>query len=153
MLADKKRELDEAIDSMHTQRDAMRSILDSATEIQLRILKLKERNKRLFTKCLSEKDRIARNRMLVEKMENSSKIMELNGVLKGINKDNLGDFKTLKRMRKVVDARQRDYDNALEKFKSEIGLDEETMGNLMVGIYNKFQDEILEHNKMRRKQK
>ena len=37
----------------------------------------------------------------------------------------------------------------MSTFKKDIGLNQETIDNLLVGIYNKFQDEILEHSKRR----
>ena len=56
-------------------------------------------------------------------------------------------------MRKDVDDTQAKYDDKVSQFKREIGLTTDAIDNLMVGIYNKFQDEILEHNKSKRKQK
>ena len=39
----------------------------------------------------------------------------------------------------------------MREFKKDIGLTKEVVDNLMVGIYNKFQDEILEHDNGRNK--
>ena len=46
-------------------------------------------------------------------------------------------------MRVEVDKLKAEYDNKVAQFKQTIGVDEESMSNLMVSIYNKFQDEIL----------
>ena len=50
-------------------------------------------------------------------------------------------------MRRDVDAAQESYDAKVREFKKDIGLTKEVVDNLMVGIYNKFQDEILEHSR------
>ena len=54
-------------------------------------------------------------------------------------------------MRKDVDEKQKAYDEKVRCFKSDIGLTQETIDNLMVGIYNKFQDEILERTRRNKK--
>ena len=50
-------------------------------------------------------------------------------------------------MRKDVDERQEAYNEKVRGFKADIGFTPEALNNLMVGIYNKFQDEILEQSK------
>ena len=66
--------------------------------------------------------------------------------MKKVRKEHLGDFQKLEGMRGDVDALQLEYDGLIQRFKDGIGLDEHVVSDLIVGIYNKFQDEILEHN-------
>lgn len=46
-------------------------------------------------------------------------------------------------MMEDVDQCQDHYDSVVANFKDTIGLDDQAIENLMVGIYNKFQKEIL----------
>ena len=86
----------------------------------------------------------------MEKIENETRILELNSIIKSINEKHFKDFSELEKMRDDVDKAQRKYDNRVNEFKMKIGLNQDTLDNLMVGIYNKFQDEILDE---KRKQK
>lgn len=46
-------------------------------------------------------------------------------------------------MRAMVDKLQEEYDSKVAAFKDTVGLNQEAIDRLMVGIYNEFQDEIL----------
>ena len=83
----------------------------------------------------------------MEKLENETRIMELNSIIKSINEKHFKDFSELEKMRDDVDKAQRKYDNRVNEFKMKIGLNQDTLDNLMVGIYNKFQDEILDEKR------
>ncbi len=96
-------------------------------------------------------DRQVRNRMLMDKMNNEQRIFELKSLVKKAKSQHLEDFSALEKMRKDVDEKQSTYDQKVREFKSDIGLTTDVINNLMVGIYNKFQDEILEHDNKRNK--
>ena len=85
--------------------------------------------------------------MLLDKVANEQKIMELKSMAKKAKNKHLSDFTVLEKLRKDVDSAQESYDKKVREFKENIGLDGETVKRLMVGIYNKFQDEILKKNK------
>lgn len=72
--------------------------------------------------------------------------MELRGIVKRIKKEHLEDFSELERMRSDVDDWQMKYNESVREFKEEIGLNQDTMNQLMIGIYNRWQDEILEQS-------
>lgn len=94
-------------------------------------------------------DKQVRNRMLLDKLNNEQRIFELKQLIKKAKSQHLEDFSSLETMRREVDDNQGLYDKKVRQFKEDIGLTRETIDNLMVGIYNKFQDEILEHNNKR----
>ena len=87
----------------------------------------------------------------MDKLDNEQRIFELKQMVKKAKSQHLEDFSSLEKMRKDVDEKQEAYNEKVRCFKSDIGLTTETIDNLMVGIYNKFQDEILEHNKRKQK--
>lgn len=87
--------------------------------------------------------------MLMDKIGNEQRIMELKSLVKKAKSKHLDDFTALEKMRKEVDDSQEMYNEKVGQFKKEIGLTKEAMDNFMVGIYNKFQDEILEHDNKR----
>ena len=72
-------------------------------------------------------------------------------LIKKAKSQHLEDFSALEKMRKDVDEKQSTYDQKVREFKTDIGLTTDVVNNLMVGIYNKFQDEILEHSKRNKK--
>lgn len=94
--------------------------------------------------CLTEKNRQVRNRLLIDKLENENKIVELKNAIKDTKTKHLTEFKSLEKMRRTVDRLQSELKNKVVEFKETIGLNEEAIARLMVGIYNRFQDEILE---------
>lgn len=120
-------------------------------------MELQERNRRIYGQCMKVGPKVkgvqrsVRNRMLLEKVENQQKIVELKALAKKAKSQHLEDFSSLEKMRRDVDAAQASYDAKVREFKKDIGLTKEVVDNLMVGIYNKFQDEILEHNKRKHK--
>ena len=83
----------------------------------------------------------------MEKIENETRIMELNSIIKSINEKHFKDFSELEKMRDDVDKAQSKYDNRVNEFKMKIGLNQDTIDNLVVGIYNKFQEEILDEKR------
>ena len=97
-------------------------------------------------------DKAVRNKMLMDKIDNEQRIFDLKSLVRKAKSQHLEDFSSLEKMRKDVDEKQEAYDKKIREFKSDIGLTRETIDNLMVGIYNEFRDEILEHNN-KRKQK
>ena len=119
---------------------------------------LKERNKRIYDICMKScrkkvqgVDKQVRNRMLLDKINNEQRIFELKQLIKKAKSQHLEDLGSLEKMREEVDDNSGLYDEKVRQFKNDIGLTRETIGNLMVGIYNKFQDEILEHDNRRNK--
>ena len=74
------------------------------------------------------------------------KIEELSQLSRDTRRKHLDDLSRLEKMKEDVDNNQRELDDAIDRFKKEIGVDKSDISNLMVGIYNKFQDEILEHS-------
>ena len=121
------------------------------------IQELKQKNKRIFDICMKAGkkvkgvDKQVRNRMLMDKIDNEQRIFELKQLVKKARTQHLDDFTSLEQMRKEVDEHQATYDEKVRGFKEDIGLTKEVVDNLMVGIYNKFQDEILEHDNRRNK--
>lgn len=47
-------------------------------------------------------------------------------------------------MKETVDKLQKNYDNSILTFKNKVGVSEESLENLMVGIYNRWKNEILD---------
>lgn len=148
-----KRDLDSAIGLMNGQRESLQSIIDNVAKMEGTIKELKEKNKRIFDICMKSGkkvkgvDRQVRNRMLMDKLDNEQRIFELKQMVKKAKAQHLDDFSSLEKMRKDVDEKQEAYDEKVRCFKSDIGLTNETIDNLMVGIYNKFQDDILKAEK------
>lgn len=142
-----KNALDRAVDAMTRQRNALQSILDGMYKAEAKIQELEKENGEIFNKCLVEQNRQIRNRMLINKLDNENKIVELRGIVKKTRKEHFTDLNQLEKMRKDVDRLQSEYNETVKRFKDEIGLDEKAVGNLMVGIYNSFQDEILSEGK------
>ena len=147
--------LDSSIELMRNQRKSMQSIIDNVAKMETEIQELKQRNKRIFDICMKAGkkvkgvDKQVRTRMLMDKIGNEQRIFELKQLVKKARTQHLDDFSSLEQMRKEVDEHQATYDEKVRGFKEDIGLTKEAMDNLMVGIYNKFQDEILEHDNKR----
>ena len=152
-----KSHLDSATNTLIQQRDNMKSIIESVDKMERKVAELKDQNKRICAQCArvgknaSSAVRAARDKMLLQKVENESKIMDLNILVKKTRKKHLQDFSALERMRGEVDEAQLEHDKQVEDFKRKIGLNEESIQRLMMGIYNKYQDEILEHDNKRSK--
>ena len=147
--------LDSSMELMMGQRKSMQSIIDNVAKMETEIQELKQRNKRIFDICMKAGkkvkgvDKQVRGRMLMDKIENEQRMFELKQLVKKARSQHLEDFSSLEKMRKEVDEQQAAYDQKVRGFKEDIGLTKEAMDNLMVGIYNKFQDEILEHDNKR----
>jgi hypothetical protein len=142
---------------MRNQRKSLQSIIDNVAKMETEIQELKQKNKRIFDICMKSGkkvkgvDRQVRNRMLMDKIDNEQRIFELKSLVKKAKSQHLEDFSALEKMRKDVDEKQSTYDQKIREFKTDIGLTTDVVNNLMVGIYNKFQDEILEHSKRNKK--
>ena len=76
--------------------------------------------------------------MLLTKIENENQMVELRGMAKGIHDKHFKDMSKLRKMREKVDKLQREYDASISEFKQRIGVNRESIENLMVGIYNRF---------------
>lgn len=143
---------------MKTHRKDLQGILDSVAKIEGKIADLKKENARIQNFCMKQGpkpkgiDKQIRTKMLLDKVANEQKIMELKSMAKKAKNKHLSDFTALEKLRRDVDSAQESYDKKVREFKENIGLNEEAVKRLMVGIYNKFQDEILEHDN-KRKQK
>ena len=109
--------LDKAISNMDKQRKSMSSMIDTMTKAEENVLLLEKENKRIFNACLTEKNRQRRNSLLVQKMENEQKILELKGISKRVKERNASSFRTLEDMRKEVDRLQEEYDLSRTEFK------------------------------------
>ena len=150
-----KDRLDDSKELMFKQRDSLKGILESVEKMEREIERLRDENTNILNQCMSLKGkRKQRNNLLLGKLENERRIQDLEHEVKKHKSRHLDDLSSLERMRENVDACQMEYDNAVETFKRDIGFNKDDIANLMVGIYNKFQDEILEHDiKKTRKQK
>ena len=142
-----KGRLDESKGKLLSQRDSLKSILDSITKVDLEVAKLKEENSKIFNVCLTMKNRQARTGMLMRKLDNEKRIEELSQLSRKTRKDHLEDLSKLEKMRAEVDERQSEFDKAVSGFRKDVNVSEEDIVNLMVGIYNRFQDEILNGEK------
>lgn len=142
-----KGRLDEAKGKLLSQRDSLKSILDSITKVDLEVAKLKEENSKIFNVCLTMKNRQARTGMLMRKLDNEKRIEELSQLSRKTRKDHLEDLSKLEKMRAEVDERQSEFDKAVSGFRKDVNVSEQDIANLMVGIYNRFQDEILNEEK------
>ena len=98
--------LDKATETMNKQRTAMSATIKRVTDAELAILDLERVNKRILNACLYEKNKQTRNRMLLTKLDNESKLVELRALVKKTKKDNAKGFEALEAMRKEVDSRQ-----------------------------------------------
>lgn len=113
---------------MNRQRDSLKGILDNAAKIEGKIRELKERNHRIYEQCMKAGpktkgvQRNVRNRMLLEKVENEEKLIELRATLKKVKGKHLDDFSSLEKMRRDVDSAQESYDAKVREFKKDIGL-------------------------------
>ena len=141
-----KSKVDESKEKMLAYRDSLKSILDSIFKVDQERLRLKEESARIFNQCFLVKDNLTRNSMLMRRLDMEKKIEELSQLSMDTRRKHLDDLSRLEKMKEDVDNNQRELDDAIDRFKKEIGVDKSDISNLMVGIYNKFQDEILEHS-------
>ena len=152
-IEEQKESLDSSVNVMQGQRNSIQSILDNVAKMEEQIKELKQKNKRIYDICMKVGkkvkgvDKHVRNRMLMDKLNNEQRIFELKSLVRKAKSQHLEDFSSLERMRKDVDEKQKAYDKKVREFKTDIGLTQENIDNLMVGIYNKFQDEILKQSR------
>lgn len=143
-IEDAKTNLDYATSKMLEHRKTIQSIIDNIANAEKRIAELKQENVRLFNNCISIKNKHVKNRVLITRLDNENKIIELQNIVKTSKKKHLSDFSALESLRDEVDKKQQVYDESIREFKDDIGLNEQVISDLMVGIYNKYQDEILD---------
>ena len=149
-----KTALDDTIGIMKSHRKDLQGILDSVAKIEGKIADLKKENARIQNFCMKQGpkpkgiDKQIRTKLLLDKVANEQKIMELKSMAKKAKNKHLTDFTALEKLRRDVDKAQASYDKKVREFKENIGLNEEAVKRLMVGIYNKFQDEILKNTKV-----
>lgn len=143
----KVEEAKESLDFNKTQmlnyRKTLQRILNELSDSEKRVNELKSQNSKILNQCVLEKNKQIRNRLLLKKLENENKIVELKGIIKSTNDRHFSDLSKLKKMKETVDKLQKNYDNSILTFKNKVGVSEEALENLMVGIYNKWKDEIL----------
>ena len=142
-LESAKAELDSATRLMERKRAAMKSTIDGVFDAERKVMELEGENKRIFDQCLTERNRMIRNRLLVNKLENENRIVGLKDLVRKTRRKHASEFRELEALRGNVDTLQAKYDNLVAEFKDGIGLTADVVNNLTVGIYNKFQDEIL----------
>ena len=112
-----KVELDNAEALLTSTRKSLQAILDKVYEAERKVQELESTNKRIFETCISEKNRQVRNRLLINKLENETKALELKDAVKSMKEKHLEDFSKLDKMRKNVDELQAKYDAAVKEFK------------------------------------
>lgn len=120
-------------------------MLDEVTSTEMAIQRLKAENKNIYNNCILIKSRSIRNKQLIRKIDNEKKIIELEQVVSNIRNKHLKNFTELEKLRDNVDKNQNLYDESIKNFKENIGLNDYAVSSLMVGIYNKYQDEILKN--------
>ena len=146
-LEKRKDELDSQKRRLHDFRNSLKGILERIKDIDRNIDELGRMNRKIFQMSSSKRDRHERNRLLVDKMENENRILQLKQIRKTTMQNRESDILALETMTSRVDSLQKKYDEQIEEFKTKIGLNQKTVENLMVGIYNRFQDEILNGEK------
>lgn len=99
---------------------------------------MKEQNAKILNQCAFERNKSIRKRLLLTKLENENQVVELNGIVKGIQDKHFKDLSKLRKMKEKVDKLQMEYDTSIAEFKNKVGVNEESLENLMVGIYNRF---------------
>ena len=138
-----KRGLDEAKDNLMKYRQSLQSLLDSVYGMERKMKELENENTRIFNACFTMKDRTARNSLLLRKLDNESRIQDIRKQVKDVRRRHLDDLTRLEEMRADVDARQKEYNNAVSDFRESLGgVTSEDISNLLMGVYNRFQDEI-----------
>ena len=87
-IQEQKRGLDSAMELMKGQRKSLQSIIDNVAKMEEKIKELKQKNKRIFDICMKSGkkvkgvDRQVRNRMLMDKLDNEQRILELKSLVK-----------------------------------------------------------------------
>ena len=104
-VAAAKSRMDSANDLLQRKRKALDFIISKIGDAEKEIGRLETENKRIFTACLTERNKQLRNRMLLDKLDNENRILELKGVVKKTKLDHLSDLSTLEEMRKTADSR------------------------------------------------
>ena len=96
-----KQGLDDSMWKLNKQNESLRSIIDGISEAEKKIIELKDSNKKLFGACVGKKgNKQKRNRLLIQKMENESKIQELQQIVAQTRKKHLTEFDGIEKIRK-----------------------------------------------------
>ena len=138
-----KAELDRSKETLVRQRDALVLILDSIKQAEAKIRKLQDENKGIVQTCAIENDRLIKNRLLLKKLDNESKIVDLKEVIQSTRAKHEKDMTALDSMVSELEFNQKKYDNIVNEFKTQIGVDQDVIEQIVIGIYNKYQDDIL----------
>ena len=139
-----KAELDDAISKMKEHKATLSGLLNRLYEAELKSNDLKQRNRNLFNACLTERNRKAKTKMLMEKMENEQKIQELDELVRSEKKKHFEDLGFLESLREGVDKCQAEYDRQVKEFKEKVGVNQDSIEQFVIKVYNKYQDDILE---------
>ena len=139
-----KAELDDAISKMKGHKATLSGLLNKLYEAELKSNDLKQRNRNLFNACLTERNRKAKTKMLMEKMENEQKIQELDELVRSEKKKHFEDLGFLESLREGVDKCQVEYDRQVKEFKEKVGVNQDSIEQFVIKVYNKYQDDILE---------
>ena len=108
---------------MQKHRQSIQGILDNVAKIENKIGELKKENARIRDFCMKQGpkpkgiDRQIRTKMLLDKVANEQKIMELGSLAKKAKSKHLSDFTALEKLRKDVDSAQESYDQKVREFK------------------------------------
>ena len=134
-----KEELDRSKETLVRQRNALVLILESIKQAESKIRKLQDENKGIIQTCAIEKDRLIKNRLLLKKLENESKVADLNDVIRTTRSKHEQDMTILDSMVSELDLNQKKYDTLVSEFKNDIGVDEDVIEQIVIGIYNQHQ--------------
>ena len=92
-----------------------------------------------------EKDRLIKNRLLLRKLDNESRISDLRKVIDTTRQHHEKDINALDSMMSELELNQKKYDSLVNVFKTRIGVNEDTIEQIVIGVYNMNQEEILKN--------
>ena len=139
--------LDKSIQDLIEGRDKIKYVLGKIDDMEKKIDELQGKNDQIVNMCARNLPRSEVTRLLLEKMDNQSKIQDIQQIIDQCKRKNGLDIERIDQLKNQVDLNQAEYDQRLIEFKNNIGLNKDTISNLMVSIYNKYQDEILAEGK------
>ena len=139
--------LDKSIQDLIEGRDKIKYVLGKIDDMEKKIDELQGKNDQIVNMSARNLPRSEVTRLLLEKMDNQSKIQDIQQIIDQCKRKNGLDIERIDQLKNQVDLNQAEYDQRLIEFKNNIGLNKDTISNLMVSIYNKYQDEILAEGK------
>lgn len=148
-VAQAKASLDQAKEAMYSHRSSIQSIIDGLAQAERTAAELEAQNESISRKVLATGDRQARNRLLLQRLENRQRVEELRQVAETGRTAHLSDFSALERLRDEVDRRQAEYDRAREEFRSQIGSTKEQGDQLALAICRHFHEQEKAQREMR----